>query len=66
MLILRTIARHSSPDLSNIYPMVSCLSPLFVPLPFISNICPYVSSPSSVGLSYLVCPYLLQSGNTAK
>lgn len=67
MLILRTIARHTSPGLSHVHPMTSCLSPLFVPLLFTSNICPYVySPPSSVGPPYLVRPYPLHPGNTTK
>jgi len=37
MLILRTVARHHLPDLYKTNPMVLYLSPLFVPLRFISN-----------------------------
>jgi hypothetical protein len=59
MLILRTIARHTSLGLSYAHPITLCLSPLFISLPCASNVCPYISS--SVGLSYLVClptPYI--------
>ena len=65
MLILRTIARPRSPDLYDIHPVISCLFPLTVPFSLVSSFCSYVSSPSSVGLSYQVRIYPLNPENAA-